>query len=94
MGNFLPNTKESNNLPYYNKVGYNRRAYNYIYKYEKNISAKNLKRIRKFGFRARNKNVGGKKVLKEELQRKKTLTVTDEYQLKRKSLYQRQDSVY
>jgi len=46
---------------------------------------KNLKRIRKFGFRARNKDVGGKRVLKRRIAKgRKTLTVTDEYRLKRK----------
>ena len=46
---------------------------------------KNLKRIRKFGFRARNKDVGGKRVLKRRIAKgRKTLTVTDEYKLKRK----------
>ncbi len=46
---------------------------------------KKLKRIRKFGFRARNKDVGGKKVLKRRIAKgRKTLTVTDEYKLKRK----------
>jgi len=44
-----------------------------------------LKRIRKFGFRARNKDAGGKKVLKRRTAKgRKTLTVTDEYRLKRK----------
>jgi len=44
-----------------------------------------LKRIRKFGFRARNKDAGGKKVLKRRIAKgRKTLTVTDEYRLKRK----------
>ncbi len=46
---------------------------------------KNLKRLRKFGFRARNKDAGGKKVLKRRIAKgRKTLTVTDEYMLKRK----------
>jgi large subunit ribosomal protein L34 len=46
---------------------------------------KNLKRLRKFGFRARNKNAGGKKVLKRRIAKgRKTLTVTEEYKLKRK----------
>lgn len=46
---------------------------------------KNLKRIRKFGFRARNKDVSGKKVLKRRIAKgRKTLTVTEEYKLKRK----------
>ena len=46
---------------------------------------KKLKRIRKFGFRARNKDVSGKRVLKRRRTKgRKTLTVTDEYKLKRK----------
>lgn len=46
---------------------------------------KNLKRIRKFGFRARNKNSQGKKVLKRRVAKgRKSLTVSEEYKLKRK----------
>ncbi|OQA13827.1 MAG: 50S ribosomal protein L34 [bacterium ADurb.Bin363] len=46
---------------------------------------KNLKRLRKFGFRARNKNADGKKVLKRRIAKgRKNLTVTEEYKLKRK----------
>ncbi len=45
---------------------------------------KKLKRIRKFGFRARNKDASGKKVLRRRTKGRKTLTVTDEYKLKRK----------
>ncbi len=46
---------------------------------------KKLKRIRKFGFRARKKDASGKKVLKRRIAKgRKTLTVTDEYKLKRK----------
>lgn len=46
---------------------------------------KNLKRIKKFGFRARNKTTQGKKVLKRRiLKGRKALSVTEEYKLKRK----------
>jgi large subunit ribosomal protein L34 len=46
---------------------------------------KNLKRLRKFGFMARNKDSNGKKVLKRRIAKgRKTLTVSDEYKLKRK----------
>ena len=46
---------------------------------------KNLKRIRKFGFRSRNKNSQGKKVLKRRIAKgRKFLTVSEEYELKRK----------
>ena len=46
---------------------------------------KNLKRIKKFGFRARNKNSQGKKVLKRRIEKgRKFLTVSEEYSLKRK----------
>ncbi len=46
---------------------------------------KNLKRLRKFGFRARNTDTGGKKVLKRRMKKgRKALTVTAEYKLLRK----------
>ncbi len=46
---------------------------------------KNLKRIRKFGFRARNKNASGKALLKRRRTKgRKFLTVSNEYKLKRK----------
>lgn len=46
---------------------------------------KNIKRIRKLGFRARNKTVGGKKVLqRRRLRGRKNLTVSEEYKLARK----------
>jgi large subunit ribosomal protein L34 len=47
---------------------------------------KNLKRLRKFGFRARAKTKAGKRVLKERRRKgRKQLTVTEEYKLKRKT---------
>lgn len=46
---------------------------------------KNLKRLRKFGFRARNKTKEGKRVLKSRRQKGRSqLTVSEEYKLKRK----------
>jgi len=46
---------------------------------------KNLKRIRKFGFRARNKTAKGKLVLKRRIAKgRKSLTASNEYKLKRK----------
>jgi large subunit ribosomal protein L34 len=46
---------------------------------------KNLKRLRKFGFRARNKTQGGKRVLKNRRNKGRTkLSATEEYKLKRK----------
>jgi large subunit ribosomal protein L34 len=46
---------------------------------------KNLKRIRKFGFRARNKTQGGKRVLKNRRHKgRKNLTVSEEYKFLRK----------
>ncbi|HNW23222.1 MAG TPA: 50S ribosomal protein L34 [Candidatus Dojkabacteria bacterium] len=46
---------------------------------------KNLKRIKKFGFRARNKSVKGKLVLKRRIAKgRKSLTVSNEYKLRRK----------
>jgi large subunit ribosomal protein L34 len=46
---------------------------------------KNLKRIRKLGFRARSKTVGGKNVLKRKRAKgKKNLSVSEEYKLLRK----------
>lgn len=46
---------------------------------------KNVKRIKKLGFRARNKTVGGKKVLKRRrLKGRKNLTVSEQYTLARK----------
>ncbi len=45
----------------------------------------NLKRITKLGFRARNKTVGGKKVLKRKrLKGRKELSASEEYKLLRK----------
>ena len=45
----------------------------------------NMRRIKKLGFRARNSNVGGKKVLKRKRAKgRKSLTVTEEYKLLRK----------
>jgi large subunit ribosomal protein L34 len=46
---------------------------------------KNLKRIKKFGFRARNKTKGGKKVLKNrKIKGRRNLTVSEEYKKLRK----------
>jgi large subunit ribosomal protein L34 len=46
---------------------------------------KNLKRIRKFGFMARTKTVGGRKVLKRKRARgRRQLSVSEEYKLLRK----------
>lgn len=46
---------------------------------------KNLKRLRKFGFRARNKTTGGKRVLKNRRNKGRSkLSVSEEYKLKRK----------
>lgn len=47
---------------------------------------KNNRRIKKLGFRARNKTVGGKKVLKRKMQKgRKRLSVSEEYKLLRKN---------
>jgi large subunit ribosomal protein L34 len=46
---------------------------------------KNLKRLRKFGFRARNKTKAGKKILKKRRKKgRKDLTVSEEYKKLRK----------
>lgn len=46
---------------------------------------KNLRRIKKLGFRARNKTVGGKRVLKNKRAKgRKVLSVSEEYKLLRK----------
>jgi len=46
---------------------------------------KNLKRIRKFGFMARKKTVGGRAVLKNRIQKgRKALTASEEYKTLRK----------
>lgn len=46
---------------------------------------KNLKRIKKFGFRSRTKSTNGSKVLKRRrVKGRKALTVSTEYRLKRK----------
>lgn len=46
---------------------------------------KNLKRLKKFGFRARNANSDGKNVLKRRMKKgRKALTVSTEYKLLRK----------
>jgi large subunit ribosomal protein L34 len=46
---------------------------------------KNLKRLRKFGFRARNKTKSGKKILKKRRNKgRQDLTVSEEYKKLRK----------
>jgi large subunit ribosomal protein L34 len=46
---------------------------------------KNLKRLRKFGFRARNKTKSGKRILKSRRNKGRSkLTVSEDYKLKRK----------
>ncbi len=46
---------------------------------------KNMRRIKKLGFMARNKTVGGKRVLKRKRAKgKKELSVSEEYKLLRK----------
>ena len=46
---------------------------------------KNLKRIRKFGFMARNKTKGGKRVLKNRRRKgRNSLSATEEYKMLRK----------
>lgn len=46
---------------------------------------KNLRRIKKLGYRARKKTVGGVKVLKKKMQKgRKTYSVSEEYKLLRK----------
>jgi large subunit ribosomal protein L34 len=46
---------------------------------------KNLKRLKKFGYRARAKTVGGRKVLKNRIRKgRDKLSVSEEYSLKRK----------
>ncbi len=46
---------------------------------------KNLRRIKKLGYRARKKTVGGVKVLKRKMQKgRKTYSVSEEYKLLRK----------
>lgn len=46
---------------------------------------KNLRRIKKFGYRARKKSVGGIKVLKRKIQKgRKSYSVSEEYNLLRK----------
>ncbi|MDX9738747.1 MAG: 50S ribosomal protein L34 [Candidatus Dojkabacteria bacterium] len=46
---------------------------------------KNLKRLRKFGFMARKKTVGGRAVLKNRIKKgRKELTVSEEYKTLRK----------
>jgi large subunit ribosomal protein L34 len=46
---------------------------------------KNVKRIRKFGFRARSKTVGGRKVIKRKRAKgRKRLSVSEDYKLLRK----------
>ncbi|MDD3474947.1 MAG: 50S ribosomal protein L34 [Candidatus Dojkabacteria bacterium] len=46
---------------------------------------KNLKRIRKFGFRARNKTKGGKRVLKSRRAKgRQSLSASEEYKMLRK----------
>jgi large subunit ribosomal protein L34 len=46
---------------------------------------KNIKRIKKLGFRARTKTVGGRKVLQRKRAKgKKILSVSEEYKLLRK----------
>ena len=46
---------------------------------------KNKKRIRKFGFMARNKTVGGRRVLKARRRKgRKSLSASEDYKIKRK----------
>lgn len=46
---------------------------------------RNIKRIRKFGFMARNKSADGKKVLKRRIQKgRKALSASEEYKVLRK----------
>jgi large subunit ribosomal protein L34 len=46
---------------------------------------KNLKRLRKFGFRARNKTKSGKRILKSRRKKGRSkLTVSEDYKFKRK----------
>ena len=46
---------------------------------------KNKKRIKKFGFRARNKTAAGKRVLKSRRRKgRKSLSASEEYKVKRK----------
>jgi large subunit ribosomal protein L34 len=46
---------------------------------------KNLKRIRKFGFKARSKTAAGKAILKKRMNKgRKSLTASEEYTLLRK----------
>jgi large subunit ribosomal protein L34 len=46
---------------------------------------RNEMRIKKFGFMARNKTVGGKKVLKKRMSKgRKSLSASDDYKKKRK----------
>ena len=46
---------------------------------------KNLKRLKKFGFRARNKTKSGKRILKNRREKGRSqLTVSEEYKFKRK----------
>ena len=46
---------------------------------------KNVKRIKKFGFRARSKTVGGRKVIKRKRAKgRKRLSVSEDYKLLRK----------
>ena len=64
---------------------YNRLALRLLINMKRTYQPKNLKRIKKFGFRARNKNSQGKNVLKRRIAKgRKFLTVSEEYSLKRK----------